>query len=121
VKDTRLIRAGGRELGELGARQVLDLYEKGAITRDAEYWSETGKTWKPLGTFMQDLNDPKARVEMMRCAGIRNVKVLGGGDADCPACKALQDKNYSIIQAPILPPADCTCDPWCGCTFVAAQ
>jgi len=116
-----MIRAGGREIGEFDARQVLDLFQKRAITYDAEYWSETAKAWKSLVSFLQDVNNPKARIEMMRCAGIRSVKIAGGEGADCPACKALQNQVFSIIQAPILPPADCSCEPWCRCTFIAAQ
>jgi|SRR4051812_21779644 hypothetical protein len=116
-----MIRVESRELGEFDAGQVLELFEKRAITRDAEYWSETAKAWKPLVSFLQDLNNPKARVEMMRCAGIRNVNIPAGDRNDCPACKALQNQTFSIIQAPILPPADCSCEPWCRCTFIAAQ
>lgn len=48
----------------------------------------------------------------MQQAGIKRVQVLGPGEGNycCAACSLLVDREFSVENAPELPPADCKCE-----------
>lgn len=119
MSEERRIRFEGEELGEFSIRQVMRMAEKGEINHTAEYWSEKGKEWRRLPSFIMDFDDQPDRIEQMKSSGIKSTKVLGADASDCPACRALQSVTYAIGDTPNLPPADCTCIPWCRCTVIA--
>lgn len=54
---------------------------------------------------------------------IEKVEVLDSGNGDdCPACMKLVAKGpVPIAEAPSLPPAACTCVPWCRCVMIATE
>jgi hypothetical protein len=121
MSEERKIRFGGEELGEFSIRQVMRMSEKREIDHTAEYWSEKGKEWRRLPSFIMDFDDQPDRVGQMKSSGIKSTKVLGADASDCPACKALQGKTYAIAETPVLPPSGCTCIPWCRCVAIATK
>jgi len=62
------------------------------------------------------------RLEEMKSAGIKRVKILGSGSSDvCSICKSANDKVYRIDAAPTLPHENCTCENGCCCLLVANE
>jgi hypothetical protein len=118
MSDKRKIRAGGDEIGLLSLDKLYRLVTRGDLDAPREFWSEEKKSWLPLSGIMFDIEP--SRVSQMREAGVSLVSVLGSG-ADCPACDALQKKSFPIDEAPTLPPAGCSCIPWCRLTMVATS
>ena len=57
-----------------------------------------------------------SRIESMRLAGIKRVKVLGTGDpGDCEACRAVDGRAHNMDDVPELPLAECRCESRNGC------
>ena len=118
MSDERKIRFEGQELGTLSINQLYRMATRGDINYTAEFWSEREHDWRLLAGIMFDIEP--LHTDDMKSAGITNVQLLGSGPDDCPACKALQGKTYLIDDIPVLPPANCTCVPWCRSTVIAA-
>jgi hypothetical protein len=119
MSERRKIRFEGEELGTFSIQQVMRMAERDEINHTAEYWSEKGNEWRTLPSFISDFDDVPDRLEQMKDAGIERIEILGGDENDCTACRSLQGKSIAIANAPSLPPADCTCVPWCRCTVIA--
>jgi GYF domain 2 len=119
VSDKRKVRFEGVELGPLSLDRLYRMVTRGEIGTTAEFWSDRQKQWLPLAGILVDIEP--SRIGDMKSAGIRKVKILGSGPDDCPACMAIQEKVYPVDQVPILPPADCACNPWCRCVEIATE
>jgi len=89
----------------------------------AEFLAERDGKWKRITGLMCDFEVyPDDRLKSIRQAGIRWVMVLNSGNnSDCPACKDLTQKIYPIDGAPKLPPANCSCTPWCRSDYIATE
>ena len=107
----------------MGSHSIRDLYRmatRGEINYTAEFWSEKEQSWQPLAGLIFDFSP--SRVDDMRSAGITKVEILGSGsDDDCPICAGLQKRVFGIDEVPVLPPAGCTCVPWCRCIEIAVE
>jgi len=114
--DVRKVRCGGEE-GLLALSKLNRLVSRGDIDGTAEFWSEARQAWLPLVGIMFDIYPD--RLPQMLKAGVRKVSILGSAPDDCPACAALQNKLFSIADVPALPPAGCSCVPWCRLTVIA--
>jgi len=60
------------------------------------------------------------RLEEMKRAGIRRVKVLGSPDT-CSTCRSDSGKIYPIDAAPVLPHQGCNCEMGCVCLLIANE
>jgi hypothetical protein len=119
MSDNRKIRFQGEEMGSHSIRDLYRMATRGEINHTAEFWSEQEQSWRPLAGIIFDFSPP--RLDDMRRAGITKVKILGSGSDDCRVCTALQKRVYGIDEVPTLPPADCTCVPWCRCVEIAVE
>lgn len=56
-------------------------------------------------------------------SGIKRVKVLGPGEGNycCAACSLLVDQEFSVENAPKLPPSDCKCEGGSKIMYIAIQ
>jgi hypothetical protein len=118
MSDKRYLKLEGKKAGPFSLQQMMRMTELGEIDQSSEFWATRSKSWEPLTKMLWDFEP--CRVHEMEQAGIQWVEVLGwGGGKDCPACAILDGKVFPIKQRPELPPADCTCLPWCACLFVA--
>lgn len=116
--EQRKIRANGKELGEIPLRRLFTLRTRGELENPVEFYSDTKQSWLPIAGIMEDI-EPSSRLRDMRETGIEYVSILDSGTGeDCRACKALCRKKYSIAEVPPIPPADCSCVPWCRCVIV---
>jgi hypothetical protein len=121
VSEERKIRFKNRELGQFSIDQLYRMAKRGEIDQTAEFWSEKREKWLPLTGITFDVW-PRLELESIRSAGFDQVEVLGSGDKnECSACRALHNKTFGINDVPDLPPRDCKCIPWCGCTFIAKE
>lgn len=123
MSDDRQVRFKGKELGTFSIDELHRMAIKGEINHTAEFLSVREKRWMPLAGIISDLETSVPHAVRFRefwDHGIKRVRVLGVDSTDCPACQALQ-KTYSIEEVPLLPPANCTCVPWCRCLPVAAE
>jgi hypothetical protein len=59
------------------------------------------------------------RLQEMANDGVEEVQVVCATDQECPACAALDGKTFAIEDAPVLPPAKCSCLPHCTCILTA--
>ena len=119
MSDTRKIRFQGEDLGTHSVDRLYRMASRGDIDHTAEFWSEGERAWRPLAGIIFDIEP--GRTEDMKAAGITKVKILGSGSDDCPACKALEGRVYPIDDIPTLPPAHCTCNPWCRSIAIATE
>lgn len=55
-------------------------------------------------------------LQLCREAGTRYVRVLAARGA-CPACQSLAGRQFSLAQAPQLPPVKCVCANCCCCCY----
>jgi hypothetical protein len=117
MSDQRKFRFQGQELGIFPIDRLYRMASRGEINHTAEFWSERENSWRPLAGIIFDLDPPNTN--NMKSAGIAKVKILGSGSHDCPACRALGKKVYLIDDVPTLPPANCTCVPWCRSIVIA--
>ncbi len=120
VKDSRryISRTGVTE-GPYTVDEIYSMAVAGETNIHALFWSESKRAWKPLVGLMLDV-DPE-RIDEFIQAGVKQVRVLGSGNRDCPACSALADKIFSITSPPVLPPQGCRCVPWCRLVLAAVQ
>ena len=119
MSEERKIRFGGEELGPLTIDRLYRMALRGDVNHTAKFWSDREQAWLPLVGIMFDIEP--SRIDDMKSAGITKVQVSGSGSEDCPACKALEGKIYSINDIPTLPPPNCTCVPWCRSMVIATQ
>ena len=117
MNENRKIRFQGKDLGSHSIRDLDRMDARGKINHTAEFWSETDHAWRPLAGIIFEFSPP--RLDDMRSAGVTKVEIRGSC-SDCPTCTALQKIVYAIDAVPKLPPADCTCVPWCRCVEIAA-
>jgi hypothetical protein len=121
MSEERKIRFEGEDLGSYTIRQVMRMADTGEIDHTAEYWSEKGKEWRRLPSFISDFDDQPDRLAEIRAVGLTKTRILGTGANDCPACKAIQNRIFAIDDTPTLPPANCTCVPWCRCNVLSQE
>ncbi len=119
MSDKRNIRFRGEELGEFSIDKLYRMASRGDIDHAAEFWSQQAHDWLPLAGIIFDLNP--SSLDDLKSAGITRVEILGSGMDDCPACEAIQGRDYPITEVPTLPPPGCTCAPWCRCTEIAKE
>lgn len=119
MNDTRNIRSGGQELGAIGIAKLQRMLMRGGLAQPVEFWSEAAGSWMPIAGLIFDFAPD--RVMELRASGITQVGVIGAGDGDCPACSAIIGKSFPIDGAPKIPPANCTCVPWCRLTVIAEE
>ncbi len=64
----------------------------------------------------------RVRLQEMKEAGIRRVKILSPRNSDdCPTCRSNDGKTYPIDGVPILPHEGCTCECGCRCITIAIE
>jgi hypothetical protein len=72
------------------------------------------------GEDLKSTVTPMKRLGAMKDAGITRVRLLpSGGKGDCPVCRKLAEKVYSIEELPTIPPRGCTCNPSCTLVVLA--
>ncbi|MDR2673890.1 MAG: hypothetical protein LBC18_03235 [Opitutaceae bacterium] len=119
--DTRKIRAAGVEQGEIPLDRLYRLLTRGELAEPVEFYSPARGAWLPIAGIMDDISAARdERLHDLRAARVKCVRILGAGD-ECPACAALLEKTYTPATVPALPPAGCTCDPWCRCVIIAVD
>lgn len=118
MSDERLVRCGGMEEGPFNLQKIMRMRMRGELGAETEFWSERDKKWKPIAEIMTEVD--AERLRDMREVGILHV-AFAGNDEDCLACQALMNKTFPIDEAPTLPPAGCTCVPWCRLIPVATR
>ena len=111
-----LIRGAGEEWGRLTIQEAYRTLSSGDVNPPIEYWHEETKKWRPISRIMFDLEP--TRLEEMKNAGIRFVRVLGSDD-DCPSCSTFANNRFPIEELPEIPSPQCTCIPWCRLCLVA--
>src|SRR5207237_641829 len=119
-------RNEGTQDGPFTLEEVLRILGRvdHGYTSDSQYRRSGTKEWKPLRTFAHfEFDDPDfPRLDAFRQCGIRYVQWLGTGLTDeCAACKELDGKIFPINATPPMPPADCRCELWCACLFIAVE
>jgi len=58
-------------------------------------------------------------LEDIRQVGISNVRLISGrGDDDCEACRAVDDKPFTVDTVPEIPLVTCTCSDKFGCRVI---
>jgi len=119
MSDKRKVLSGSQEIGLFSLDRLHRMATRGDLNAPREFWSEKKESWLPLSGIMFDIEP--SRISEMRGAGIQKVSVLGVDSSDCPACTALQRNVFSIDAVPELPPAACSCVPWCRLVVVATQ
>ena len=119
TSELRRVRFNGEELGKLSTSQLLSLISWGEIDQSAEFYSPRQGRWLLLRDYILDFYPTDKRLAEMASAGIESVEVLDGvPEETCPACRAEVGKVYPVDAAPPLPPANCSCLPWCRLTYI---
>jgi hypothetical protein len=119
MSDKRKIRSDGEEIGLLSLDKLYRMVTRGDLDAPREFWSEKKESWLPLSGIMFDLQP--SNIPAMRDGGVRKVSILGVDSSDCPACTAIQNKEFSIDEVPEIPPLECLCIPWCRLVVIAAS
>ena len=111
---------GDEQTGPFPLKELLILSQNGEVDRNTMYFEPATNDWRPLG---QLYHEQKAeRLAYLRDSGMGAVQIAGGGlDDECPVCRALLDKIFPIAEAPVLPPENCTCEPWCKAVYIASR
>ena len=117
MSDERKIRFNGEEFGPFTIDALHRQVMKGKFDHTAEFFSELKNQWLPLAGIGNDF-DPNTtteeRLRQMKRAGIKRVELLGSPNkGECGFCKELATKIYPIDEVPTIPPANCSCVPWC--------
>jgi hypothetical protein len=122
---TARVMLGDKVSEPLTFRQLQDLSQRGEITRATPLWSERWQEWTTVAEAPAEMypeDKPSVRLEEMKERGVYMVEVLGtGDDRDCEACRALHGRTFHIDVAPAIPPASCSCEPWCRCIYTAKE
>lgn len=115
--------AGGEE--RLTMKEISSRWERGLVTRATPMWSERRREWSTVSEIFEEMypeTGMKPRIAQMKSAGIKRVDFLGTNDGrDCPVCLEIQSHSHDIDADLSLPPAGCTCEPWCRCVCVASE
>lgn len=120
MSDKRYLKLDGKKAGPFSLQQMMRMTELGEIGYASEFWAKRSNSWEPLTRVLLDFEPCQAHE--MEQVGIQFVEVLGwGAEKDCPVCALVVGKEFPINQRPELPPADCTCLPWCACCFIAVS
>jgi hypothetical protein len=111
---------GEEQSGPFPLKEILDLSRNGQVDRNTMYFEPAINDWRPLA---QLFNEQKAdRLAYLHDAGMGAVQIAGGGlDDECPACRELLDQIFPISNAPVIPPENCTCNPWCKAVYIASR
>lgn len=66
--------------------------------------------------------ESRRRIEEIKSAGIKYVKVLGAGNTDdeCEACVAVRDQSFEVEFTPELPLPGCDLK-WCKCIIIPSE
>lgn len=111
---------GEEQSGPYPLREVLDLCRNGQVNRKTMYFEPAINDWRPLGQLYQE--QKAERLTYLRESGMGAVQIAAGGlDDECPACRELLDQIFPITEAPVIPPGNCTCEPWCKMVYVASR
>ncbi|PXA04349.1 hypothetical protein DDZ13_07395 [Coraliomargarita sinensis] len=64
-----------------------------------------------------------SQLQRIKDSGCMRVKVLGPGEGNycCAACSLLVDREFSVDNAPELPPSDCKCDGGSKIMYIAVE
>jgi hypothetical protein len=123
--DSRLIRFQGVEQGPFSIDKLYRMRKNREIDGSTEFFSKKSNEWLPLAGIIQDLDttvSTETRLRQMKESGFKEVKLLRAGTrGECQSCRELAKGIYSIDSAPVIPPADCKCNPWCGLVFVVPE
>lgn len=121
MKETRWLWKDDGRSGPFTVQQLYRMVDRKEIDDHTLFWSDWRQQWIPLVYLLHDIYPE--RLDRMREAGIKRVIVIGYGsgweERNCNACRKLIGRIYLIDAAPIIPPEDCTCSPWCGCSLGA--
>jgi hypothetical protein len=121
--DKRKVRFEGLEFEAVGLARIMKMIKEYGSESPGEFWSERDQAWKPMAGIMNDFSPSHSeRLDSARRAGIQWVSVLNSGQpGECDACASLAGKRYPISEVPDLPPASCSCSPWCHCVTISVQ
>lgn len=119
MNDERYILIDGQKSGPFSLQQLCRMAERQEIGNGTYYWSIIYEGWMPLAGILSDFG-PSGFSQMLEQGFITKAEVLSAKD-DCPACRALSGREYSVSNLPKIPPDGCQCIPWCGCVFVAVE
>lgn len=119
MKDTRWLWIDEQLSGPYSVDQLYRVAQREEIGPQTLFWSDSRQVWLPLTGVMFDI-EPAGFRQVCK-SGITRAMVLDSGTGeDCSACHALTGSTYPIAAVPTLPPAGCTCFPWCRCTIIGA-
>ena len=120
MEDRRWIWRSASHKERFTVPQLYRLVKHREIGNLTPFWSERRRQWLPLIHLLHDIFPDSDRLARMRESGIKYVKIIDSGATDdCDACRKLTGRIYSIDATPVLPPPECTCNPWCGCVITA--
>ncbi len=123
--DARKIRFRGQELGPYSVDKLYRMRMGKQIDGTTEFYSPSKDQWLPLAGIIEDLETTvttERRLQQMKEAGFETVKFLVSGEkGDCPSCRALAKTAHPIDNVPKIPPADCTCVPWCRLVLIVDE
>lgn len=114
------LKVGDVEMEPVTLEEISAAAEEGEYDASALYWSDKFEKWMPVtGILNEEGENP---LESMKGTSLKKVMILGSGTGqDCPACSALDGRKFPVEEAPSLPPAECTCIPWCRSVLVPAE
>jgi hypothetical protein len=121
MKETRWLWKDERRSGPFTVQQLYRMVDRKEIDNRTLFWSDWRQQWISLVYLLHDIYPEQ--LDRMREAGIKRVRVIGYGpgwqERNCDACRKLIGRIYLIDAVPDIPPEDCTCTPWCGCSIGA--
>lgn len=114
-EESRRIRFNGRELGEYSIARLNCERLSGKVDQTAEFFSPRRQQWFRLVEILEDLCPTEQILKEMQSAGVEEVRLISSEKkGECSSCKHLENRIYSIDNVPSIPPADCSCIPWCS-------
>jgi hypothetical protein len=113
-EESRRIRFNGRELGEYSIARLTCERLSGKVDQTTEFFSPRRQQWFRLVEILEDLCPTGQILKEMQSAGVEEVTLLSSEEkGECSSCKRLENRIYAIDNVPTIPPADCSCVPWC--------
>jgi hypothetical protein len=104
--------------GPFTVTQLYRMSKSGSVDHHTLYWSDAHQTWLPLGGILWDVfprEVPEIRDDQM-------IEVMCSDLAtECVTCRRLDGRKFRRSELPLMPPAGCTCEPWCRCVLVLAD
>lgn len=117
--DLRLIRLKGVEQGPFSIDKIGRMRTSRQIDGATEFFSLRQQKWLPLAAIIEDFSPSNAdRLAKFKETGFKSVKILRAGmRGECKVCREFAKGTYAIDNVPMIPPALCTCNPWCRLVF----